>query len=66
MPQPALIPVFETLPGWPEVVEPGLFDTLALIVGWPVGIAAVITLAALGPAWFRRSQGASREVERAS
>lgn len=52
----ALIPVLETLPGWPEVIEPSLFDTLALTVGLPVAIGAVITLAYMGPHWFRRSQ----------
>ena len=52
----ALIPVLETLPGWPEVVEPGLLDILVLTVGIPVAIAAVVTLAFMGPHWFGRSQ----------
>lgn len=61
----ALIPVLEALPGWPEVYSPGLLDIGLLILGWPLAIAAVITLFFMGPHWFRKSQGTGKDVERA-
>ena len=52
----ALIPLLESLPGWPQEYEPGLMDILPLVLGIPLLIAAVITLFMMGPAWVRRSR----------
>ncbi|MBK8462437.1 MAG: hypothetical protein IPL36_05230 [Nigerium sp.] len=52
----ALIPLLESLPGWPQEYEPGLMDILPLVLGIPLLIAAVITLFMMGPAWLRRSR----------
>lgn len=52
----ALIPILRTLPGWPEVADPGLWDILSLILLIPVAVFAVITVAVLGPTWFGRGK----------
>ncbi len=59
----ALLPILETLPGWPEVTEPALIDTLALVLVWPAAIAAVFALAIMGPHWFRGGQAVGSEVD---
>lgn len=63
----ALIPALETftVPGWPEVYHPTAWNLGVILVGFPVAIAAVVALMVLGPAWFRRSQGAGTEIEKA-
>lgn len=58
----ALIPTHH-MPGWPEVVAPGLLESAWVILGAPAAIAAVVTLFIMGPHWFRKSQG--KELERA-
>ena len=59
----ALIPVLESLPGWPDVVEPSVLDIGLVTVGIPAAIAAVVTVLFLGPHWLKKSQG--KELERA-
>ena len=59
----ALLPILETLPGWPESTDPALIDTLAVTLLWPAAIAAVFALAIMGPKWFRTAQAPSAEVE---
>ena len=59
----AVIPLLESLPGWPDVVEPSLMDILVLVLGIPFAIGAVVTLFLMGPHWFRKAQG--KELERA-
>ncbi|MFT3877560.1 MAG: hypothetical protein QM708_14235 [Propioniciclava sp.] len=61
----ALIPLLESLPGWPQEAEPAVLDILVVILGIPLGITAVITVLFMGPHWLRRSQGKSAELERA-
>ncbi|HRL50203.1 MAG TPA: hypothetical protein PLK46_07465 [Propioniciclava sp.] len=65
MPHFTLFPLLEThtVPGWPEVYNPSLNDILLLTVALPVVIAVPVVLAVMGPAWLRRSQGTSSEVE---
>lgn len=58
----ALITLLETLPGWPDVVEPSLMESLVILAGIPAAIAVVATVAIMGPQWFRQSQG--KELER--
>ena len=50
-----VLPALETLPGWPEVVEPSLFDILLLTAIIPIGAALVMTLLGMGPTWFKRA-----------
>lgn len=55
--------LLETLPGWPEAVDPSVMDILGLTVGIPFAIGAVFALIILGPSWYRKSQAApSTEV----
>ena len=58
----ALIPVLETLPGFPPAPEPTFLDSMVYMLVWPVAIAIPIAFLGLGPAWFRRSRTHSTEV----
>ncbi|MFV0453162.1 MAG: hypothetical protein ACK5LS_13150 [Propioniciclava sp.] len=52
---PALvIPLLETLTPWPDTTAPTVLDLLGIIVAIPVAISAVVAVAVMGPAWFRR------------
>ena len=55
LPVPALFPL-ETLPSWPAVTEPTVVEMLTLMVFLPFGIAAVITLMTMGPAWREKGE----------
>lgn len=46
----ALLPL-QTLPSWPEVVEPTLLEMLTLTVFIPLAITAVLTVVVLGKGW---------------
>ena len=59
----ALMPVLETLPGFPPVTEPTVLESLLYMLVWPLAIAIPIAVLGFGPAWFRRSRGHSSEVE---
>ncbi|QIK71175.1 hypothetical protein G7070_01330 [Propioniciclava coleopterorum] len=63
----ALFPLLEThtVPGWPEVYDPTLWNIGALVLGIPLAISAVVALIVMGPEWFRRSQSAGTEIEQA-
>lgn len=52
----ALIPVLESLPGWPQEYDPSVLDILVVILGVPAGIAAVMALFIMGPTWLRRAR----------
>ncbi len=52
----ALIPLLESLPGWPQEYEPGLMDILPVVLGIPLLITGVATLFLMGPTWLRRSR----------
>ncbi len=59
----ALMPVLETLPGFPPAPEPTVLESLLYLLVWPLAIAIPIFVLGMGPAWFRRSRGATTEVE---
>lgn len=48
-----LIPILETLTPWPETAVPTVMDLLVVILAIPFGIAAIVTLLVMGPAWYR-------------
>ena len=52
----ALIPLLESLPGWPQEYEPGLMDIFPVVLGIPLLITAVVALFFMGPHWLRRSR----------
>ena len=52
----------ETLPGWPAAPDPSMVEVLFILLGVPALVAAVPTVLTLAPLWFRRSQGASKDV----
>lgn len=57
----AMLPL-ETLPGWPEVPDPGLAAVLVILVGIPLALAAPLFLLTVGPAWFRQTRATSLEA----
>lgn len=59
----AILPVLETLPGYPSVDNPSLMDVLWVILIVPAGIAALIAAALLGPRWARRGEDAEAEPD---
>ncbi|WP_028709540.1 hypothetical protein [Propionicicella superfundia] len=46
----------ETLPGWPEVDDPGIGAILLLTVALPLAISIPILLLTIGPTWFRQAR----------
>lgn len=48
-----LLPL-ETLPGWPEVTDPGLGSLLFVTLAVPGVISLIVVLLVMGPVWFRR------------
>lgn len=46
----------ETLPGWPEVTDPGVGMVLLILVGLPLAISIPIFLLTIGPTWFRQGR----------
>lgn len=61
----ALIPSLETftVPGWPEVYDPTVWDSGVLLLGIPLAISAVVALIVMGPEWFRRSRATGSAIE---
>jgi hypothetical protein len=52
----------ETLPGWPEVADPGVGMVLLILVGLPLAISIPIVLITIGPTWFRQGREQSSEA----
>lgn len=48
-----LVPILETLTPWPETAVPTVMELLVVIAAIPLGIAAVVTVLVMGPAWHR-------------
>jgi len=53
LPLPAQV-LLETLPGWPEVQEPTILESLTLLLFLPVGMALAFVLVIMAPAWRAR------------
>ena len=53
-----LIPL-ETLPGWPEAPNPSALEALAIFIGAPAAIFAVLVLLIIGPSWFGGARAAA-------
>lgn len=59
-----VIPLQETLPGWPTAPEHSWFDTAMVLVIIPVALALIVGLVALGGALARRGRtGSTRQTE---
>ncbi|MFT4217040.1 MAG: hypothetical protein QM619_07630 [Micropruina sp.] len=56
-----LIPL-KTLPGWPEVADPTVIESLTVLLGVPAAIAAVILILGMAPSWFGADR--AREIVR--
>lgn len=53
-----LIPL-ETLPGWPDAPNPSALESLALFIGVPAAIFAVLVLLIMAPSWFGNAREAA-------
>lgn len=42
----------QTLPFWETAPTPGIMETLAVLLGFPFAIFAVILLFGMAPSWF--------------
>ena len=54
----ALLPVLETLPGFPTAPTPSVLELLMVTVVLPSVIAAAIMLLSIGPHWWRTARSA--------
>lgn len=49
----------ETLPGWPEAANPSALESLALFLGVPAAIFAVLVVLIMAPSWFGNARDAA-------
>ena len=53
-PRSALLPLLDTLPGYPVAPDPGIWDILWVTLIVPGAISLVIAALGMGPTWLRK------------